>query len=522
MFKKIRLKLPSLALVLLCAACSNGSSDSVTSSTSPATSDKSLGLVSLGENVNAFTVVVGPPYVLSGGTPIYTQLYKDLTQPERQAKVPISRILLAIENPGTTSNLINSVFRIGDSFNIKDTNNGQVIGFLKELSDYNANATTPIEVYAYPDVEISSQWETWQVPSQGPTDIPSCNASKTEADLSKKAMLHSICWVSMVNRLIGASKPTITGVAYDNQSNYLAAMHPKDLSPTGWTYPYAHGDKTNGIGLNLGWISAGGIAKGSADIVDLNLIEVYDLISNKGPYFDTLADSSLYKVLPPNPISVCSAASCAYEIGIGSLPFFPGYQYKDPSQTIPAVGANSYQCAISMSPADLAVNGCNDAYKNNIDLMATPDIRLLQSLNYIKFNLSPKPTPRTSALGPIYQNVNGLYGTVVYLLSTQYAGPVGAYYSKDKNTGIVTSSNSLCIDSGNTQLCSCLASQYNKYASCGDENGFGTWGAHLTDFKNFVFGAGGFMDTQGGKNCSGASCSPGIYMYDFIPQAWYK
>ena len=521
--KKSSLGALAIGLAFICTGCSDGGSNSVASTASTTTSDKPLGLVSPSEAVNAFTVVVGPPYVSSGSTPMYDDLYKNLTSPSQQAKVPISRILLAIENPGVAGAIRNGVFRIGDSFTLNDASNGQVITFLNNLATYNAKTGSPIEIYAYPDVEKDSLWETWVPPINAPRNIPSCNASLTQTDPPKKAMLNSICWTTLVNQLINSDKLTIAGVAYDNQSNYLAGAYPS-MSATGWTYPYAHGDATARVpGLNLGWISGGGIANNTADKVDLNLIEVYDLYSNKGPYYDTVAYSDIYKILPSGSPYSCSTSSCAYAIGNGSLPFFPGYQYQDPTRTVGAVGSNIYQCAISKGSTELNANGCNGSYTDNIDVNATPDLQLLESLNYIKFNLSPLKTPQTSDLGVIYQNANGLAGTVVYLLSTQYAGPVGSYYIKDKTTGNITSSQSLCIDSTNkTKLCSCIASKYNTYASCGDENGFGSWGAHLSDFKNFVFGAGGFMSSQGGKNCPGSSCSPGLYMYDFIPQAWYQ
>jgi hypothetical protein len=526
MFKKLSFSISSVALILLCVGCSGGS-NSTASTAAPTTSEKSLGLeMGSTENLSAFTAVVGTPFVMADGTtPMYDDLLLNLTTPAQQAKVPIARILLAIENPGIPNKEINNVFRIGNNFSLNDPSNGQAITFLSNLAKYNARASSPIEVYAFPDVEDSSQWEVWQAPTSAPTDIPSCIASNSEKDASKKAMLNSICWVSLVNRLIGGDKPIFTGTAYDNQSNYLSAAHKNDIppfSPTGWTYPMTHADKTNNVGLNLGWISAGGIAKGGADIVDLNLIEVYDLYSNKGPYYDTVAYSDIYKIIPSDAKSVCSSTTCAYATGSGSLPFFPGYQYQDPTNTVGAVGSNIYQCAISKSSADLTKNGCNGAYTSNIDITKTPDLQMLESINYIKLNTGDS-TPRTSVLQPIYPNAQGLYGTVVYLLSTQYAGPVTSYYTKDKNTGVVSSSKSLCIDSSNTaNLCSCVGSKYNRYASCGDENGFGSWGNNLTDFKNFVFGTSAFMSTQGGANCPGNSCSPGLYMYDFIPQAWYQ
>ena len=336
---------------MVCISCGDGGSSALQSSANstgqPLTTNKpNLALdITPSENAKAFTVVVGPPFVMQdGSTPIYDNLYINLTSSAQQGKLPVARILLAIENPGTPTQSINNVFRIGDSFNLTDPKNGQAIAFLNKLAKYNATSNSPIEVYAFPDVEISSDWESWVYPTSAP-NTPSCLASNSEKDPSKRAMLHSICWVSLVNQLIGGSKPIIAGVAYDNQSNYLANAHKQDVpafSPTGWTYSQTHGDVVNGVSLNLGWVSAGGISTGSTDIVDLNLIEVYDLYSNKGPYYDSVVAATVTSTSPPflptpsNP--TCSGVMCAFELGIApcpkgtagqcTAPFSPGYQYE--------------------------------------------------------------------------------------------------------------------------------------------------------------------------------------------------
>jgi hypothetical protein len=136
-------------------------------------------------------------------------------------------------------------------------------------------------------------------------------------------------------------------------------------------------------------------------------------------------------------------------------------------------------------------------------------------MNYI-WNAKPKQLPTK----PHYGGGNGtLAGTVVFLFSTQYAGPVKSYSDFLKPTP--TTSSSLCTDPTTplSNQCKCIASQYDPIASCGDENSFGSWGANFADFMLF---RDLFLTTQGGVNCPGNSCSTGLYMYDFIPQAWYK
>ena len=165
MFKKISFTISTVVLMLLCVGCSGGSSSTV-SATTPAASDKPLGLgMGSTENVSAFTAVVGTPFVMADGTtPMYDDLFLNLTTPAQQAKVPIARILLAIENPGIPNKAINNVFRIGNTFSLLDPTNGQAIAFLSNLAKHNVTASLPIEVYAFPDVEDSSQWEAWQAP----------------------------------------------------------------------------------------------------------------------------------------------------------------------------------------------------------------------------------------------------------------------------------------------------------------------------------------------------------------------
>lgn len=533
-FNPFALAALATSFVLFCVGCSGGGSSSSTSTTTPSISEKPLSL-GAPEDSTAFTVVVGVPYVTKNLlTPLYDDLYINLTTAAQQNKLRVSRVLLSIQNPGNPPNIYNSTFQIGDSFTLSDVNNGQVISFLKKLADYNATAQTPIEVYAYPDVEKDSLWEKWVMPTSAPK-VTSCAAAQSQPNASMKAMLNSVCWASLVNKLIGASSPIIAGVAYDGQSNYLAKDQPAGLDALPWMYSQTHADTLNGVELKFGWITAKGVAARAISTVDLNLIEVYDLNASTSPSYDALTASSSGNLVVPTP--ACSGIPCAYDYsnaypaGTNAAPvykkFFPGTQYAiglppyDPVTKLPnpafiaVIGANIYQCALYSGSS---AYGCNEEYSNNVDTTAKFDEQALQAMNYI-WTGAPKQLPSKPYYG---SGSRTLAGTVIFLFSTQYAGPVKSYSNFAKTNPITSSS--LCIDSTTpiANQCKCMASKYDSIASCGDENSFGSWGNNFSDFKNFVFGTSGFMSSQGGANCPGSSCSPGLYMYDFIPQAWYQ
>ena len=536
------------SFMLACAGCSGGGSSSTTSTADPKVSERPLSLGSA-EDPNAFTVVVGVPYVTKNLlAPLYDDLFTNLTTSSQQGKLSVSRILLTIQNPGNVGNIFNGTFQIGDSFTLSDANNGQVIAFLKKLSDYNAIAQIPIEVYAYPDVEKSSQWEFWNTPKNAPS-VVSCSAALNQPNPAMKAMQNSICWASLVNKLVNGSSPVIKGVAYDSQSNYLTKYQPSDFNAPQWMYSQTHADIYSGAELKFGWITGKGVAASNPRSVDLNLIEVYDLDSNANPAYDALTASSSGNLIEPQ-LPTCTGILCAYNFGNAyptilsgngvtsadknvalAMPvykkFFPGTQYainypplipgtSNPNPNfIPVIGSNIYQCALNSGSS---AYGCNEEYSNNVDTSAKFDQQILQAMNYI-WTGNPKQAPTK----PYYGNGSAsLDGTVVFLFSTQYAGPVKSYSDFVKPTP--TTSSSLCIDPTTpaANQCQCMASKYDPIASCGDENSFGSWGNNFTDFKNFVFGPSGFMSSQGGGNCPGNSCSPGLYMYDFIPQAWYS
>jgi hypothetical protein len=450
------------------------------------------------ENPNAYTVVVYLPDVSkTTKTTIYDSLYANLTNVSAQASVPITRVLLTTVSPSN-----NGVF------NIDNGNGSLAMQFLKKLAAYNlANPKKAIQVFSYPDVESDSPWLGWSVPSQY-LSIKSCSLSQTTQDLSQKAMLLSICWASAVNNFIGSK--IISGVVYDQQSNWLAKTYP--ATQITWTYDQTHNDQ-----LLIGWVSANGIAA-SAGKIDLNFIEVYDLNPNGFPYYDTIALETVPKII--NGPGTCINNLCSYDVGNATkngnplTNFFPGTQYTfgSGSTGIGAVGANIYQCAISKNSLELSSNSCTDAYTSNVDVNQMPSVQVIQALNYL-WNFTPKQSLVSAHYGSGPQTSLG--GSVVYLFSTQYVGPQKSYFS----SSTVTSGNQCADPSAPANSCACMATIYNPNAFCGAENGFGAWGNYLSEFKNFT---NLFLGSQGGNNCPGQSCSAGIYMYDYIPQAWYS
>lgn len=441
---------------------------------------------------NAYTVIVALPVVTkTTTTTIYDSLYGNLTNATAQAKVPISRVLLTTVSPS-----------ISDVFNVDNAQGSLTVSFLSKLADYNnKNPSLAIQVIAYPDVEPGSPWLGWVVPTQY-LSIPSCKLSQTAVDQSQQAMLLSICWASAVNKFIGSK--IISGVAYDQQKNWL--VHTNPLTQIPWTYDQAHAD-----GLLIGWISGKGIAA-AAGKLDLNFVEVYDLYSQKSPFYDSIALETISGLV--GAATSCSNGLCSYDASnIGSnVNFFPGTQYdypyidKNGNQAYAgAVGANIYECAISK---DLNADSCT-TYAQGVDTSQSPSAQIMQAFNYI-WNGPPKQSSPLAHFG----SSNYLGGNVIYLFSTQYIGPQKSYFA----TSTVTSRNQCADPSAPANSCSCIATLYSPNAFCGADNGFGAWGDHYPEFVNFTKL---FLGTYGSSNCPGQSCSAGIFMYDYIPQAWY-
>lgn len=431
---------------------------------------------------SGYTLVVGYPYVQ--GSQTGAQYYSDLLNrlSPLQFAIPASRILLSVQNP-----TINNIFNIGASI----STSGLAVQFLAQLAE--SNPTGKIEVYAYPDVEKTSGWENWAPPQDLPP-IASCSAINNTADVSQQDVLKSICWVGLVNQLIRkehAGLVGVDGVAYDGQSFIMGDTD----SGRAWIY-----SQTSANNLKLGWLS-----QGLKSSVDLNLLEVYDLgkynhnlIRVDGIAPETVSAFFSKVSIPP----VCTGSYCSYT-GI-----FPGTQWTTSNGT-GAVGANIYQCAIS-AESNLSANGCNSFYTSAINTESGPASQILQSMNYIN-NFVPDQEltqPMFFSDAASFPSPMPADAAVVYLFSTQYIGPIQSY----------AGSNLQCTESA---VCSCVASAYNPLASCGEENGFGTWGNKLTEFKKMSYEY--LLSQQINGQCPfPGGCRTGMYMYDFIPQQWYS
>lgn len=464
-------------LSLICAACGGGSSSAtpVVESNGGGGGGGGGGSNSSESGNSAYTIVTGIPYV--GDSQTGGQFYDDLLTrlSTTNTNVPVSRLLLGVVDPS-----LNPLFTIGSTV----ASSGLAVQFISQL----ANANPSVQIYAYPDVEDDSgdiSWENWTPPTANPA-IPSCSAISQTSDVSEQRVLKSICWSGLVNQLIATKNNAISGNAYDGQGFALTDTDANRALIHGWTVA---------DGLNLGWLSAG--LKSS---VDLNVIEVYDLAKTNNNILgvDTIVPDSVPNVVK-DLTPTCSGNFCSYD-GI-----FPGTQWTtNNSDDFGTVGANIYQCAISTTSDELTTNGCNSVYTSNVETTVTADMQMMQSLNFILLGNSK------AALS------SNIYGTppspssesnvIVFLFSAQYKGAIQSY----------TGSGGQCVDSAGN--CSCVASKYNSIASCGDENGFGSWDANLTQFKSFTTE---FLTSQAPCTAPGG-CAIGIYEYDFIPQAWYN
>jgi hypothetical protein len=482
-----------LASISICA-CSGGGGGSSSSSDRVAVDLADVAITP--EIEGAYSMVLGIPSVSSTTVhTIYDDLLDNLGNSQAQAKLPIARVLLSTVAPNN-----NGVFTIDAS------KPSRSMTFLQGIISYNTGKSlaNQIQILAYPDVEADSPWASWPVPAFAQS-IKSCKLGLATTDpnaQAQRAMLLSICWASAMNLALKSN--VIAGVVYDQQGNWLKITSPDTYIP--WTSTQARNDN-----LLIGWISAKGIAA-TAGNVDLNFIEVYDQYSNNYPYYDSLALETIYSVVGA-PIA-CNNGLCAYETSTNpNLKIFPGTQYDYPytdkngnQAHAGAVGANIYQCAISQN---LTADSCTN-YASIVDTSQPPSAQIMQALNYIWY--APTTPP---ANGPHIGSKNYFSGNVIYLFSTQYIGPQKSYFA----SSTITSKNQCADPSAPPNSCSCIASLYSSNAFCGAENGFGSWGGYLSEFINFT---NLFLGAQGGKYCPGNSCSAGIYMYDYIPQAWYS
>lgn len=467
-------------------ACSSGTSQS----------NNANGIGDSSGNDSNYTLVIYYPG--NNANTYYNDLLTNLNS--GQSNVPVDRILLSTQNPYLNP----SLFAIGSNI----ANSGLAVQFLAKLAQSNPN----VQVYAYPDVEISSGWENWTPPVVTP-EPASCVAAVNSANsVEQQDVLKSICWASLVNQLIASSTSTqesaISGVAYDGQSFILKDS---DLNRA-WIY-----NQTTNDGLLLGWLSSGMKIN-----VNLNLIEVYDLDkgSTDAPRIDTVVPDSVYTLTESYLVAKTGNPNVGglvpvYNNGLNTYNgAFPGLQWilatnLGTKLESGEVGANIYQCALA-NTTTLSQLGCNN-YSNNIDITQTPDNQMLQSLNYIFNNVQKTPLTISSS-GPIYGAESPAIpgNSIVYLFSTQYIGPVNSY----------AGSGLQCSESAGN--CSCIASLYNPAATCGDENGFGSWGNNWSDFNKFSQQFLVSQETPQNQCPAPGGCAAGIYMYDFIPQKWYE
>ena len=188
---------------------------------------------------------------------------------------------------------------------------------------------------------------------------------------------------------------------------------------------------------------------------------------------------------------------------------FPGLQYQENVQN-PKNGKWGLSGAEGASIASCALNHNDsicDAYRANVDTTQSMYDQILQSYLYIFMGLSKSQN---------FSLLKNLFGTVpmptslipnpqvVYLFSTQYYGPDQATAPAPNN---------------------CILNELDPKAACGIENGFGAWNqaSGLKSFKNLTHQ---FLSYVQGCSTDEASCqfsgNAGIYMYDFIPLAWYS
>ncbi len=423
--------------------------------------------------VSAYTFVVGEPYVSSGSLPAgaLPGLYADLLGGNSQLGSPltspfsVNRILLDVLSPAPGIDPAN--YGIGDSV----ADSGYAIQFLSQLASKYPN----IEVYAYLDIEKAAPpaspaspasptaWGQWTIPTglstPGPTSLPSCIAATAVVPppTPRQDILKSMCWANAVNQLIGQN--VITGVAYEGQRF-------EDAGDTAWIA----GQATQ-YHLKFGWISSG--ADSNADI---NFIEIYDKDQNHYTSIDT--------------------AALEAEYALGAVTF-PGPQLVANGGE---VSGNIYQCALD--PANSNCTGYQSAFKNSSPPSA-PDLGVMDAFNYIfNGNVQTPLSPSTFSLS------EPLSKPIVFLFSTQYIGPLGAYAGSGK----------LCTEAAHN--CACIASLYDSKgtASCGDENGFGAW-QNSADLQSFIKFNNAFQTDV----CQGSAlCETGIYMYDYIPQSWFN
>jgi hypothetical protein len=424
---------------------------------------------------------------------------------------------------------------------------GSLFNFLKNFDVHTLQGADP-QIFLMPDVEAKDlggpkDWTNWGLQNstalsavggpcnfnQNKPDIPYpasyVPSNKNQPDIldvnaaEAQEMMMTVCFATLMNQNLGST--LITGLTYDGQSLVMPSTD-QNLQWFKQELNFYATQKNSAVSAFvptlLGW-THGGINNN----VDVSFVEVYD--QQKGsftaPRMTEIAPESSYKMFDaPDSDGPGSQGVC--ETTVGSMcetksgAIFPGEQYEEEelnqkNQKISAMGlegASISMCALA-SQSETPDSSC-DTYATYIDIDQTLENQILQSYLYI-FN------PKSVNWSPAYKNfsdLNNLFGPipassdlipnprVVYLFSTQYFGP-------EKSLNAVPTP--------------CMLNLLDSTSACGIENGFGVWNErqYLQNFKNlthqFLYYVQGCTDES---SCQFEGQS-GIYMYDFIPQAWY-
>jgi hypothetical protein len=472
---------------------------------------------------DAYALFVGPN---QSGVNFYETLSKNLMD---TSTIKVNLLVL-----GALSPLVNAAFSPNDP--------GTLFNFLKNFSVDELSGTNP-QIFLMPDAEaqnLGSQndWTNWGIANasilssfggpcafdQNKPDLPYPTAyassdpkkpdvTDVNAQEAQELMM-TVCWASLMNKNLGS--PLIAGLVYDGQSDVMASSDENLAWLKGELNFYAtqkNPSFSSSVPDLLGWVH-GGISNN----VDISFVELYD--QEKGAFtslrMTEIAPESTYKMfdvadeIGPGAEGNCSTTEGAVcETKIGAI--FPGEQYmkevdsngQSPSP-VGIEGASISMCALA-SQSGKPDPSCN-TYSNNIDTSQTIENQIMQSYLYIFEGLSksqdfselnnpfgPTPAPTTLIPNP----------RVIYLFSTQYFGPEEAATSTPTP---------------------CMLNLIDPNAGCGIENGFGVWNQlqYLQNFKNLTHQ---FLYYAQGCNTKKTPCefdgNAGIYMYDFIPQAWY-
>jgi hypothetical protein len=379
-------------------------------------------------------------------------------------------------------------------------------------------------VFAMPDAEAKTPmlWTNWAggeaqsdliAEIQGPCAFnkaipdenypdPKVSPNAVTADQAEEMMM-TVCWATAMNTHLG--KPVIQGLAYDGQSNLM----PSTTDNLAWfksELNYYHRQNPN-VPQYLGWIHGGTNAS-----VDVSFFELYDQYKGTLPLRVT---EVAQEGVPADYDSVVAAAkapdcpngeTCSTPAG----DVFPGLQYITESINpnngnrleSGLIGASIAQCSWDVTHGSLASDGC-DSYQQNIDTTQSLENQILQSYAYIFLGI-PKATDFSGlSFFGLNPGSSSLPPSEVFLFSTQYFGPVQS------------------VDPVPTP---CVLNDLVPDATCGIENGFGVWSNQngLQSFKNLTHQFLYYAQSCGPNKTCVYDGYAGIYMYDFIPQAWYS